>query len=40
MGPFELEQTEQVTQVEHEKLFEYRMRPVGSLALQQATASA
>ncbi|WP_435219948.1 SRPBCC domain-containing protein [Luminiphilus sp. nBUS_07] len=29
MGPFELEQTEQVTQVEHEKLFEYRMRPVG-----------
>jgi hypothetical protein len=31
MGPFELEQTEQVAQVEHEKLFEYRMRPVGRL---------
>jgi len=29
MGPFELEQTEQVTHVESEKLFEYRMRPVG-----------
>ena len=29
MGPFALEQTEQVFQVEHEKLFEYRMRPVG-----------
>ncbi len=31
MGPFSLEQTEQVTRVEPETLFEYRMRPVGTL---------
>lgn len=31
MGPFSLDQTEQVTRVEPETLFEYRMYPVGSL---------
>ena len=31
MGMFTTEQTEQVTRVEAESLFEYRMRPVGKL---------